>query len=375
MQVKSLFQPLTARDVSLQNRIVMAPMSRYFSPEGIPGDNVAAYYAKRAKAGVGLIITEGISLDYPIATDMPSIPRLSSEVVPAWKRVVDEVHAEGGVIFSQLWHQGPLRGALTPDATLESQRPSGALGEIGKHSLNNDFVAKAGADTRPMTSEEIADVISAYGRSAALAIEAGFDGVAIHAGHGYLIDSFLWGSTNRRTDQWGGDHRQRTRFAVEVIKAVRAAIGTSRPLQFRFSQHKSQDYLARLAQTPQELEEVLAPLVSAGVDILDVSTRYFDLPAFEGSDLSLAGWTKKLTGQITMAVGSVALSTRLEDSFRTGRSEAKNNIQIVLDRFDAGEFDLIGVGRALIANPDFVTKLKTGEPFTDFRKDMLQTLI
>lgn len=375
MTVDSLFQPLTVRNISLQNRIVMAPMSRYFSPQGIPGDNVAGYYAKRSKAGVGLIITEGISLDHPLATDMQSIPRMSPEVVPAWKRVVDAVHAEGGVIFSQLWHQGPLRGSLLSDGTLESQRPSGVLGQIGKNSLNNEFLAKACADTRPMTSKEIEDVISAYARSAALAIEAGFDGVAIHAGHGYLIDSFLWKSTNQRTDQWGGDHRQRTRFAVEVIKAVRVAIGNSHPLQFRFSQHKSQDYLARLAQTPQELEEVLAPLVSAGVDILDVSTRYFDLPAFEGSDLSLAGWTRKLTGQITMAVGSVALSTRLEDSFRTGRSEAKNNIQAVADRFDAGEFDLIGVGRALIANPDFVTKMKTGAAFADFSKDMLQTLI
>ena len=159
------------------------------------------------------------------------------------------------------------------------------------------------------TDEDIADVVAGFGRAASDAAAAGFDGLALHGAHGYLIDAFLWGETNRRAAPWGGDAASRTRFAVEVVKACRAAIGEDMPLIFRFSQWKQQDFRAKLAGTPQELETILCPLADAGVDLFDASVRYFNTPAFpKENELSLAGWAKKLTGKLSGAVGGIGFS-------------------------------------------------------------------
>jgi 2,4-dienoyl-CoA reductase-like NADH-dependent reductase (Old Yellow Enzyme family) len=117
--------------------------------------------------------------------------------------------------------------------------------------------------------------------------------VAIHGAHGYLIDTFLWNETNHRADAWGGDRRERSRFAAEVVRAVRRRWAKSLPIFFRFSQWKQQDFRARLANTPAELEEVLGPIADAGVDVFDGSVRYFDRAEFEGSPLNLSGWARR----------------------------------------------------------------------------------
>jgi len=212
-----------------------------------------------------------------------------------------------------------------------------------------------------MTESEIGDVISAYGRAAAAAIDAGFDGVELHGAHGYLIDSFLWKYTNRRSDKWGGNALSRTRFATEVVRAVRASIG-AKPLMFRFSQHKQQDYKATLAATPHELEAVLAPIAEAGVDAFDASSRSFDLPAFKDSPLTIAGWARKLTGRPCMAVGG----TGLGKPFRPSEAgsvlvEGINNLDRVLALFEQHEFDLIGVGRAALNDPRWIERVCAGE--------------
>jgi 2,4-dienoyl-CoA reductase-like NADH-dependent reductase (Old Yellow Enzyme family) len=133
------------------------------------------------------------------------------------------------------------------------------------------------------------------------------DGVEIHGAHGYLIDQFFWEGSNRRDDEYGGDLAGRSRFAIELIQAVRAAVGPDFPIIFRFSQWKQQDYTARLVQTPQALAAFLQPLSEAGVDIFHCSTRRFWEPEFDGSELNLAGWTRQLTGKPTITVGSVGL--------------------------------------------------------------------
>ena len=347
----------------------MAPMTRGFSPDGIPGADVAAYYARRARHGVGLIITEGVGIDHPSAIgsaglDESDIPVLHGDAALAgWSRVVDEVHAGGGQIFPQLWHEGPMRerGGPWPDAP--SSRPSGIWGPPGRRTtVPSSYVTRMLEPTNPMTEAEIAEVIAAFGRSARNAVAVGFDGVAIHGAHGYLIDAFLWDETNHRRDAWGGSIERRTAFATAVIGAVRDAIGPERPILFRYSQWKQQDVAAQLAKTPAELEQLLGPLVDAGVDIFDVSTRRFDTPAFQGSDLTLAGWTRKVTGKTTMCVGSVGLDKELYSSLRSG-SEAVNNLGEVVSRFDAGEFDLVGVGRAILSDPEWLLKVRNGEPF------------
>jgi 2,4-dienoyl-CoA reductase-like NADH-dependent reductase (Old Yellow Enzyme family) len=225
----------------------------------------------------------------------------------------------------------------------------------------------------PVSDSEIGDVIAGYASSAVNAKSAGFDGIAIHGAHGYLIDSFLWAGTNLRTDRWGGNIARRSLFASEVVKAIRAAIGPELPIIFRFSQWKLQDYDARLAETPEELEAILAPIVDAGVDLFDSSTRVFSKPAFPGSEMGLAGWARKVTGLPTMAVGGVGLSKDLQTSF-VEETRAIDNLDAVLERFERGEFDLVAVGRGLLMDPEWVVKAKTGAPFLPFRLQAYATL-
>lgn len=379
-RIDQLFQPLTLRSRSLRNRIVMSPMTRGFSPGGIPGADVAAYYRRRAAAEVGLIVTEGVGIDHPSAIGQGSmgednIPLLHGEAALAgWRGVVDAVHAEGGLIVPQLWHMGVIRTAGTgPYPEAPSVRPSGIWGPTAKAILPPDYIERQSVPTRAMTDTEIADVISAYGRSAANARAVGFDGVAVHAAHGYLIDSFFWGETNHRTDRWGGGLDRRAQFGVEVVKAIRAAIGPDLPILFRWSQWKLHDYAARLAQTPAELQTLLEPLAAAGVDVFDTSTRLLTDPAFEGSDLSLAGWVRKLTGVTTMAVGGTGLSKDLQSSF-AGGTLAIDNLAPIVARFEAGEFDLLAVGRSLLVDPEWTLKARAGEAFAPFSQELYAKL-
>src|SRR5690606_18464652 len=283
-----------------------------------------------------------------------------------WKKVVDEVHAAGGLIMPQLWHMGVMRldgtGLFKKAPSL---RPSGIWGPAGKAMLPPDYLERQLPATRPMTDSETADTIDGYARSALYSRECGFDGIAIDGAHGYLMDTFFWSETNQRTDQWGGDIVGRTRFGAEVIKAIRKAVGPELPIVLRWSQWKQQDYDAQLARTPQELEQFLRPLVDAGVDLFDTSTRVYSKPAFEGSDMTLAGWARKLSGKPSMAVGGIGLSKDLQSSFGGGTATI-NNVPQALDYFERGEFDLLAVGRSLLVDPHWAQKARKNEPFAPF---------
>lgn len=375
-----LFQSFSVRGMTTCNRIVMAPMTRGLSPNGVPGPDVAAYYARRAEGECGLIITEGVAVDHPAALgdaglDENDVPVLAGEAaLHGWRNVVTAVHAAGGRIIAQLWHQGVLRKPGTgPNPNVASVSPSGYWGPLG----NQSSIAPASipADPQvgvPMSEQDIEDAIAAYVRSARNAIAVGFDGVALHGAHGYLIDNFLWAGTNHRNDRWGGDRARRSAFAVEIVRRIRAAIGESRPIFFRFSQWKQQDFRATLADTPEELAEVLCPLAEAGVDVFDASVRYFNKAAFAGSPLSLAGWAKKLTGRRSMAVGGVGISQGVYDK---GKAAAVvDNVEPLLERFAAGEFDLVAVGRAMLGDPQWARKTRAGEPIRAYSEADLRYL-
>ncbi|MDB5421551.1 MAG: 1,2-oxophytodienoate reductase [Brevundimonas sp.] len=371
-----LFTPLKIRNLTLPNRIVMSPMTRYFSPDGVPGEEVAAYYRRRAEGGAGLIVTEGVGVDHPSAVDDPAIPHMYGQAaLTGWRRVVSEVHAAGGRIFPQLWHQGPLRDpsrSLRPD--LIGARPSGHWGRPGHTSYGDDYVDAMRAPTAPMTTAEIKAVIAAFASAASDAMEVGFDGIALHAGHGYLIDSFLWADTNLRADQYGGDAARRAAFGAAIVAAVRAEIGDA-PIMFRFSQHKQQDYDARLGSTPEELGVLLKPLAASGVDLFDASGRHFDRPAFDGSPLSLAGWARRLTGKPAVAIGGIGLSNGLGETL-SGSSETTplDNLGAVRDAIARGEFDLAGVGRAILNDPLWPHRVRTGQPALPFDRANLRRL-
>ncbi|MDQ0934471.1 NADH:flavin oxidoreductase [Streptomyces turgidiscabies] len=344
-----LSRPLTVNGLTVPNRIVMAPMTRQFSPGGVPGEDVASYYSRRAGAGVGLIVTEGTYVGHDSAGDSDRVPRFhGEEQLAGWAKVADAVHAAGGKIVPQLWHIGMVREAGQP--------PFADAPAVGPSGLRLDGTAGTGKE---MTQEDLDDVIDAFVEAAVAAERIGFDGVELHGAHGYLLDQFLWADTNRRTDTYGGDPVARTKFAVEIVAAVREAVSASFPILFRYSQWKSGAFDARLAETPEALESILTPLAAAGVDAFHASTRRYWLPEFDGSDLNLAGWTKKLTGKPTVTVGSVGLDGDFVRSF-AGEGSPLKSIDDLLDRLENEEFDLVAVGRALLQDPEWAAKVLDG---------------
>ena len=349
-----LFTPFTLKSLDLPNRIVMAPMTRSFSPDGVPGKNVADYYARRAANNVGLIVTEGTVTDRKAAGNDANVPKFYGEALDGWKQVVKAVKAEGGKIAPQLWHVGMMRKPGTghyPDVPSDS--PSGVT-----------HTGSAVMD--PPSDEEIADMVNSYARSAAHAKELGFDAIEIHGAHGYLIDQFFWDVMNVRKDRFGGDLTQRSTFAADVIKECRKAVGPDMPIIIRVSQWKQQDFSARLAQTPEEMEAWLKVFVDAGVDSIHCSQRRFWEPEFDGSDLNFAGWAKKLTGLPTITVGSVGLSSDFIGAFQ-GQGSEQRSLDDLIERLENDEFDLVAVGRAVLQDPDWATKVKEGR--TDDLKD------
>lgn len=357
--VEALFTPFVSEKLTLSNRVVMAPMTRSFSPGGVPGENVARYYERRAEAQVGLIVTEGTVVNRPGAANDPNVPHFHGEAaLEGWARVVEAVHAKGGKIAPQLWHVG---SAINPQNRDEAnaESPSG-LFNTGKPWGHEMSVA------------DIEAAIGAFAQAAADAKRVGFDAIELHGAHGYLIDQFQWDGTNKREDVWGKD---RSRFAREVVAAVRAAIGPDFPLILRLSQWKQQDYQTKLAASPDALADWLNPLAEAGVDIFHCSQRRFWEPEFEGSQLNFAGWAKKLTAKPTITVGSVGLSGEFIAGF-AGEASEPTPIDGLVSRLEAGEFDLVGVGRALIVDPDWAVKVREGrQDFTPFQRSALGTLV
>jgi len=365
MNSQGLFQPFRLKSLELKNRIVMAPMTRSFSPGGVPASNVADYYARRAKDDVGLIVSEGTVVNRPASSNDPDVPRFyGEEPLGGWKVVIDRVHAAGGRMAPQLWHMGvvaPKDNAWLPPAAFEG--PSG-------------YVAPGKIGGVAMTEVDIAETVQAFAQAAAAAKALGFDAVEIHGAHGYLVDQFFWNSTNQRTDRYGGKTLgERTRFAVELIRAVREAVGADFPICLRISQWKLQDFSAKLATTPRELEGWLLPLVAAGVDVFHCSQRRFWEPEFAGSDLNLAGWAKKLTGKTTITVGSVGLSGEFLAAFQ-GESSTPSQLGELLRRYYRGDFDLVAVGRALLADAGWAQKIHEGHSsqLMGFSKEALATL-
>jgi 2,4-dienoyl-CoA reductase-like NADH-dependent reductase (Old Yellow Enzyme family) len=359
-----LDRPFSLGSLALRNRIVMAPMTRQFSPGGVPGPDVAEYYARRAAGGVGLLITEGTYVDHPSAGTSDQVPRFhGDDALGGWAHVVERVHQEGGRIVPQLWHVGMARAAGAP--------PFPDAPRVGPSGLDME----GGETGHAMTQADLDDVVAAFAAGAASAERLGFDGIELHGAHGYLIDQFLWKGTNRRTDAYGGDLRARTRLAAEITAACRQAVSPDFPIIFRMSQWKMGSYDAKLAESPQELDALLAPLSEAGVDSFHCSTRRYWQPEFEDSDLNLAGWVKKLSGKPTITVGSVGLDNEFTAAFQGTRGEI-TAIDQLLDRLERDEFDLVAVGRALLGDPTWAAKVLEGrtDELVPFEADLLKAL-
>lgn len=334
----TLFTPITLGKLSLKNRIVMAPMTRSRAIGNVPNELMEKYY--RLRAGAGLIITEGTSPS-PNGLGYARIPGLfTDEQVQGWRRVTDGVHQAGGKIFVQLMHTGRVSHPANMPAGTRMLAPSAiaALGEM--------WTDSNGQQPHPvptaMSEADIAQTITEYAAAAKRAIEAGFDGIELHAANGYLIDQFLNAASNQRTDRWGGGIANRIRFAVEVAKASAAAIGAERT-GMRISPYGVFNGMSPDADMDALYERLIAELNTIGLVYIHV-VDHSSMGAPEVSPVLKAKIRAAFKGKYILSGG-----------YDLARANAD---------LDAQRGDLVAFGRPFISNPDLVQKLLSGQPLT-----------
>lgn len=344
----NLFESYKLNDaITLNNRILMAPLTRCMADaELVPTEDMVAYYARRAEAG--LIITEA-TIIRPDGQGYPNTPGIFTQAqIAGWRKVTDAVHAKGGKIFVQLWHTGRVAhphffgdgDVLAPSA----QKIEGSVPRMRELTY---------VTPKPATLEDIQGLVRDYAKAAENAMEAGFDGVEIHGANGYLIDAFLHHDSNRRTDEYGGTPANMARFALEVVDAVIARIGKDRtglrlsPGAYFNMATDSRDRAVFDYLLP-ELEKRDIAFVHIG--IFDDSME-FDYLGGRASSYVRAHYGKTLVG-----VGSYSAQSA---------SEA----------IAADKFDLIAIGRPFIANPDYVARVRASEELVPYSDEMLATLV
>lgn len=354
IDVSPLFSPLQLKTIRLANRFVVPSMQRSRCRDGVPSAQVAEYYRRRAEGGFALVFGESCAVDHPAASAKAGCLRMNRHTIEGWRDCVRGVRDAGSHMFIQLWHEGAMRvqPATGPDAGQPSLSPSG-LRDGGS------------ANGREASIEELQDITAAYVRSALMAREIGAAGIELHGGHGFLLDQFFWAKTNRRLDHYGGRQLiERARYPVELVRAIREAVGDEMIISFRFSQWKELDYNAQIFETPADLKGLLTLLQGAGVDMFNVSTRRFYQPEWSGSDLSLAGWTASFADVPVMTVGGVGVDNDVLECLVDGK-EARNDVEgsltELLRRFNGREFDLVAVGRASLGDPEWVNKVARGQ--------------
>ncbi len=332
-EAESLFHPFNSRKLRLVTRLVMAPVPRFLAHDGVPTPEMLLYYRRRAEQQLGLIITEPVAIADPAAaSDSGMACFCGGAALRAWKGICRAVHATSCRIIPQLEHVGMLR-------PLSGDLPHPDAGPIGPSGVNPARPAVRG---EAMNRSRIDSVVAAFAEAAHTSRLLGFDGVEINGAQAGLVEQFLRPETNLRRDEYGGDMVGRARFACRIISAVRKAVGRRYPVIFRLSQSDSGIWKRPLAETPAELDSLLQLLCAAGVDIF--SCDGVGEPAFQGNPLNLPGWIRMLTQRPVIANGGIGLpGMRLETLLR---------------RLRAREFDLVAVGRALLADAEWASKVR-----------------
>lgn len=333
-----LFDPVKLGAIECANRVIMAPMTRSrANPDGSPTNIMTDYYAQRA--GAGLIISEGV---YPSADGKGYVrtPGIVSEAdVAGWAKVADAVHDRGGKIVMQIMHCGRIASHHNKDADARTLAPSAiqAKGEMYTDAAGMVPFEKPEA----MTDADITRTISDYAKSARLAREAGFDGVELHGTSGYLIAQFLSTGTNKRNDQWGGSLENRLRFAIKVLEAMSAEIGSDR-VGLRICPGNPFNDLS-----DDDPEETFRALIEA---INPMGLAYLHVI------------------RMAQGVDNIALAKAFNGPVILNDSYDRENAQKALD---AGEAGAISFGRPFIANPDLVERMRNGR---DLAKPDFKTL-
>ncbi|GAB2902411.1 alkene reductase [Paraburkholderia jirisanensis] len=327
----TLFDPLQIGDLTLPNRVIMAPLTRQRAGDvRVPNALMAAYYAERASAG--LILSEATSVT-PQGVGYAATPGIwSQEQVDGWKLVTEAVHAAGGKIFLQLWHVGRVSDPIFLDGALPvAPSPIAPGGHVSLVRPERPFVTP-----RALDLEEIPGIVAAYRKGAENAKLAGFDGVQVHGANGYLLDQFLQDSTNKRTDQYGGPIENRARLMLEVVDACIAVWGANRVgmhLAPRGDSHTMGDSnaAATFGYVARELGKRKIAFIAAREAVGDDRIGPLLKKEFGGPYIANEKFTKQSAQQV----------------------------------LDAGDADAVAWGKLYIANPDLVRRFELNAPLNE----------
>lgn len=345
---QTLFDPIHAGDLHLANRIAMAPLTRNRSPDAVPRDITATYYAQRASAG--LLITEATAISHQ-GQGYADVPGLyGTEQLDGWKKVTAAVHEKGGKIVTQLWHVGRISHTdLQPEGgapVAPSAIAAKAKTYLVDHATGKGHFA-ATSTPRALDAAELPGIVHEYAAAARNAVEtAGFDGVEIHGANGYLLDQFLKTGANQRTDDYGGSIENRARLLLEATRAVADAIGGGK-VGIRLSPVTPANDI--VDADPQPLFDYvirqLAPLGLAYIHVIEGST----------------GGPRELTDR---PFDYEALKTAYREAGGKGAWMVNNAYDraLALDAVASGRADIVAFGKAFISNPDLVERLRQDAP-------------
>jgi len=349
----SIFSSKKIGVLTLKNRLVVAPMTRVSANEdGTTEELMKNYYQSLAEGGFALIITEGIYTDKHYSQGYKFQPGLTDDAqVQSWKEITNVVHESGGKIIAQLMHAGALsqyNKYTGYSAAPSAQKPLGQ--EMSFYYGDGEYSVP-----KEMNNEDIDKVISGFVSAAKLAKKAGFDGVEIHGANGYLIDQFITGYTNFRTDEYGGKLSNRLRLYKEVILSVCEAVGNDFIVGVRLSQGKVNNFEYKWPNKDADAEYIFQSISKLGIDYIHTTEFIAKDPAFEGS-ISLAKLAKKNSTVPVIANGSVK-----------DESDAKLMI-------DSGQADFVSLGKIALANPDWPIAVKAKKILKEFSFDMFNPI-
>ena len=348
---QTILTPYDIKGLYLRNRLAVAPMTRVSATEtGLATATMADYYERFAKGGFGLVITEGIYTDSAFSQGYRFQPGIvDREQALAWRGVTERIHVHQGAAFAQIMHAGALSQGnrfSADSAGPSSVRPKGE--QMGFYYGEGQYRVP-----HAMSDEDIADAIAGFARAAKHSVEvAGFDGIEIHGANGYLLDQFLTDHTNQRTDRWGGNTQSRMELILEVVRAVRNAVGAV-PVGVRISQGKVNDFGHKWANGEQDAEVIFGSLSDAGVDFIHVTEFEAWKPAFLDGNTTLTALARRHAPQVMLlANGGLHIAEHADAALEDGAN-------------------IIAIGKAALANPDFPERLAGSQPVTDFDASIL----
>lgn len=354
----NLFSPMTLAGVLLRNRIAMAPLTRQMAePDGTPTDEMVAYYARRARGGAGLLITEGTYQDerYGCRAYLSQPGIVTARHVAGWRRIADAIHANGAKCLLQLMHGGRV---TDPRCLAPGERPVSASAthspgwvlytdtgyEAQIRGIDGAWPQVTFGPARALTVDEIEDIADGFAEGAARAVEAGFDGVEIHGANGYLLYQFIHTSTNHRTDAFGGSPENRVRFARLVCEKVRRAIGPDRIITLRLSQDGVDDFGGAWAGGVATARAIGRALRNAPIDALHWSSFDYLDNRDADSDVPMPTAIREESDLPMITNGGIAQGAEAEAAITTGAA------------------DIVAIGRPMFANPDWPQMVRAGHP-------------